>query len=148
MKKTITFVLALMVFCMPFFFSSCDLETSHNGDLDGLWHLTSIDTLSTGGVKDVSEELLFMAVQHDLLELSNRENMFGCFFRFSKSDSTLFIFEPYINSREFGDPALTDPSRLHIFGIQTLETLFDIEKLSSGKMILNDNTMRLHFKKM
>ena len=39
------------------------LEHSQNGKLDGYWKLTTIDTLTSGGQKDVSEQSLFMAVQ-------------------------------------------------------------------------------------
>ena len=30
--------------------TSCEIETSENGDLDGYWHLEQVDTLATGGV--------------------------------------------------------------------------------------------------
>ena len=33
---------------------SCEIETSHNGDLDGFWHLTGVDTLATGGKRDLA----------------------------------------------------------------------------------------------
>ena len=29
--------------------AGCDIETSDNGDLDGMWRLESVDTLASGG---------------------------------------------------------------------------------------------------
>lgn len=42
----IAFVALIGTFVMVF--SSCEMETSKNGDLDGYWHLESIDTLENG----------------------------------------------------------------------------------------------------
>ena len=46
MKKIIG-VLSLAVMMLTL--SSCEVETSQNGDLDGFWHLEQVDTLATGG---------------------------------------------------------------------------------------------------
>lgn len=45
MKKIIG-VLSLAVMMLTL--SSCEVETSQNGDLDGFWHLEQVDTLATG----------------------------------------------------------------------------------------------------
>lgn len=47
MKKIIG-VLSLAVMMLTL--SSCEVETSQNGDLDGFWHLEQVDTLATGGL--------------------------------------------------------------------------------------------------
>lgn len=39
--------------------TSCDIETSDNGDLDGYWHLVRVDTLATGVSSDLSETRVF-----------------------------------------------------------------------------------------
>ena len=46
MKKIIG-VLSLAVMMLTL--SSCEVETSQNGDLDGFWHLEEVGTLATGG---------------------------------------------------------------------------------------------------
>lgn len=46
MKKIIG---ALSLAVMMLTLSSCEVETSQNGDLDGFWHLEQVDTLATGG---------------------------------------------------------------------------------------------------
>ena len=74
----------LFVFSFSQFLTSCELETSHNGNLDGQWHLVSVDTLSTGGVKDMSDDLVFWAFQVNMMEII--DHTYGVpemFFRFN-----------------------------------------------------------------
>ena len=51
---------------------SCEIEMSGNGRLDGMWHLVSVDTLSTSGVRDMSEERIYWSFQNRLLELDDK----------------------------------------------------------------------------
>ncbi|MGN1263129.1 MAG: lipocalin-like domain-containing protein [Prevotella sp.] len=128
--------------------TGCTIETSGNGDLDGYWHLTQIDTLETGGSADKSEELIFWAVQIKLLNVVDRNTGGDYFLRFYKSESTLRVYEPYGNDRMVGDIKTENPQELAPFGINVLDETFAIEKLTGGKMILNDGFLRLWFVKM
>lgn len=123
------------------------LEHSQNGKLDGYWKLTTIDTLATGGQKSVSEQSLFMAVQGKIMMLNDRNNGDEYVFQFNHADGHLKIFDARQSNRGKGDPLLTDPEGLRPFGFNNLEEDFTVEKLSSGKLVLNDGTLRLHFVK-
>ena len=50
---------------------SCEIETSGNGDLDGFWHLVRVDTLSTGGMCDMSGRRVFWSVQVGILNATD-----------------------------------------------------------------------------
>ena len=67
-------------------FSSCTLESSDNGDLDGFWHLESVDTLATGKTEDFSQRYVFWGVEHKLIAVketdTNREKFY---FRFEQT---------------------------------------------------------------
>lgn len=130
-----------------FALASCGdlLEHSQNGELDGYWKLTTIDTLATGGQKSVSEQSLFMAVQGKIMMLNDRNNGDEYVFQFNHADGHLKIFDARQSNRGKGDPLLTDPEGLRPFGFNNLEEDFTVEKLSSGKLIVNDGTLRLHF---
>lgn len=132
-----------------FALASCGdlLEHSQNGELDGYWKLTTIDTLATGGQKSVSEQSLFMAVQGKIMMLNDRDNGDEYVFQFNHADGHLKIFDARQSNREKGDPLLTDPEGLRPFGFNNLEEDFTVEKLSNGKLVLNDGTLRLHFVK-
>ena len=145
MNKHFTILLSLIT--ILFVLVSCGdlLEHSQNGKLDGNWKLTIIDTLATGGQKNVSEQSLFMAVQGKIMMLNNRDNGAEFVFQFNHSDGHLKIFDARLSNRGKGDPLLTDPNALCPFGFNSLEEDFTVEKLTGGKLVINDGTLRLHF---
>ena len=72
---------------------SCEMETSDNGDLDGFWHLESVDTLSTGGSCDLSEKRVFWGVQHKLISITHYELLGsrGDYARFEQTGDSLIL---------------------------------------------------------
>lgn len=130
-----------------FALASCGdlLEHSQNGKLDGYWKLTNIDTLATGGQKNVSEQSLFMAVQGKIMMLNNRDNGAEFIFQFNHSNGHLKIFDARQSNRGKGDPLQTDPEGLRPFGFNNLEEDFTVDEFTSGKLVINDGTLRLHF---
>ena len=56
------------------FVCSCELETSNNGDLDGMWHLVRVDTLSTSGVKYMEDDKIYWLFQFKLLQLEDKSD--------------------------------------------------------------------------
>ena len=128
--------------------AGCDLETSDNGDLDGYWHLTRVDTLTTGGTLDTSEQLLFWAVQVRLLNVvdqSDDADHMGYLLRFEHKEGTLRVYQPYKNSRKDGDIKVDDASVLSPFGINRLDETFRVEQLDGDGMQLTGDALRLTF---
>ena len=68
------FLYIAMVPMLSLTLGGCSIEMSDNGELDGYWHLERVDTLSTGGVCDLSGQLRFWAVQAKMLALMDRGN--------------------------------------------------------------------------
>ena len=128
---------------------SCEIEMSGNGKLDGMWHLVSVDTLSTSGVRDMSEERIYWSFQNRLLELDDKSGVnHSVLYRFELSDGILNLRDPYIYDRENGDKPLTNIIMLVPFGINELEENFTVEGLGHGKMVLRSEYLRLKFRKM
>lgn len=136
-------------------FSSCTLESSDNGDLDGFWHLESVDTLATGKAEDFSQHYVFWGVEHKLIAVketdTNREKFY---FRFEQTGDSLKITQVYKNhwhqdqGEEGGDIPVDELSDdLQHYGINALPEGFKKEALSGSKMILKSKTVRLKFKK-
>lgn len=137
----ITFVVTLI-------FGSCELHTGDNGDLDGMWHLTRVDTLSTSGTDDMSRERIYWSFQADLLQLDDKSGANQrLLMRFYHSGQTLRLYNPYIYDREDGDKPLEDITLLNPFGIVSTDETYTIESLSGSKMILLSGTYRMYFKK-
>lgn len=136
-------------------FVSCTLESSDNGDLDGFWHLESIDSLETGKTVDFSEKYVYWGVEHKLIAVketdTNREKFY---FRFEQTSDSLKITKVYRNHwhQDQGDDGGDIPVEevipdLQYYGINAIPEGFQKEALSGSKMILKSKTIRLKFKK-
>lgn len=128
---------------------ACEFHTGDNGDLDGFWHLESIEDLQTGEVRYVGDEKLFWSYEVSLMYLQGAST--GAFYlRFLHADNTLTIYEPresVWHNGEEGNPLVTDASVLLPYGITALEESFQVEKLNGGTMILCSEVYRLKFEK-
>ena len=113
-------MLIVLVFCL----SACELETSHNGKLDGWWLLTAVDTLQTGGHANVEAQQCTWAFQGRLLELRDVPGQRGDYLlSFAQHGDDLLLSHPYLSARDSGDIAVQTPQPLHPYGIQTLSRL-------------------------
>lgn len=152
----IRLIWTVIIFGIVFGMSSCEMETSDNGDLDGFWHLESVDTLSTGGSCDLSEKRVFWGVQHKLISITHYELLGsrGYYARFEQTGDSLILSSFYKNhwhqdkGIDGGDIPMTEMNdTLRNCGINHLEELFHKEVLTSSKMVLSTKEYRLRFKK-
>lgn len=135
-------------------FTACDFETSDNGDLDGYWQLRQVDTLN-GGSTDMRNSGLFWSVQVNLLEIhDNITPTNSILFRFEKSGDILRIWNPIVNNRPISDSIVKSPNTLAYYYVEsyykpdsTLEAILHIQELGSERMVLQNDSYRLHFRK-
>lgn len=137
----------LYIFSTLLLFFSCDIESSKNGDLDGYWHLERVDTLSTSGSLDLSQEKLFWAFQKDLLQLRGDEQEF--YLRFNHHDNHLDLSDPHLRDREKGDPAIRSSTMYLIlpYGINEEQEYFQVITLNGDDMVLRNQDLQLWFRK-
>ncbi len=129
--------------------ASCELNTSDNGDLDGMWRLAQVDTLATSGVNRMEGEKKYWMFQYKLLQLEDKAGTMGSvLMRFEQNNGTLRVYAPYWYDREDGDRPLDDPSQMAPYGVNALEETFTIEALDGGRMVLSNGTLRLSFRKL
>lgn len=127
--------------------SSCSLHHDDSGDLGGYWHLTGIDTLATSGHCDMSKAPVFWAVQGAILEARDVDKGEFVMFRYNHENGLLSLYDARYNNREIGDEQITDVAVLQPYGINKLEESFTVEALSSSRMILRSDMLKLYFKK-
>lgn len=135
--------------------SSCDLEHSDNGDLDGFWHLESIDTLANGHTADLSRQRVFWGIEYKLISArASDANVSRMYYRFDQTSDSLKITQVYIdhghqdNGENGGDIPLDEVTdELRFYGINNIPEGFYKEALDGSKMILRSKTLRLKFKK-
>lgn len=154
MYKLLLFAVAVLLLGS---LTSCEMETSDNGKLDGFWHLEQIDTLSTGGVCDYSNQRVFWGIEHKLIAVSDYEtfgSMSGYYFRFNQTGDSLILSSPYLDHwhQDYGDdggdiPVTEMSDTLRRCGINQLTERYYKEKLSGSKMILTTKELRLKFRK-
>lgn len=147
MKKILRNIWFLSAVMCMLLLSACEIVTYDNGKLDGFWHMEQIDTIATGGVKDMSGEVYFWAVQSKILEVSDRTTIDRIIFRFKDENNKLSLYDARISDRTIGDPLIQDVDLLRPFGVNALEEEFDIEALDGGKMVLRSETLRIRFRK-
>ena len=138
-----------ILFAFMLCLSACELETSHNGKLDGWWLLTAVDTLQTGGHANVEAQQCTWAFQGRLLELRDVSGQRGDYLlSFAQHGDDLLLSHPYLSARDSGDIAVQTPQSLHPYGIQTLSEQFSITTIDRQRMVLTSTSLRLYFRKL
>lgn len=150
--KIVHAMMVAFVAISMFAFSSCELESSDNGKLDGFWHLESIDSLENGKTVDMSKLHVFWGIEYKLIAATQYDNNTErMFFRFEQTSDSLKITQAFINhghQDNGGDIPLTEVTNdLRYYGINNLPEGFAKEALCGSKMILRSKTLRLKFKK-
>ena len=88
-------------------------------------------------------------MQKDLLNTVDRQGGAGDFlFRFEHKGGTLRLYDPHVNDRMNGDPAVEDAGRLSPFGVNALDETFTVDRLSGSKMELSTDKLKLSFTKL
>ena len=138
-----------ILFAFMLCLSACELETSHNGKLDGWWLLTAVDTLQTGGHANVEAQQCTWAFQGRLLELRDVPGQRGDYlFSFTQHGDDLLLSHPYLSARDSGDIAVQTPQPLHPYGIQILSEQFSIITIDRHHMVLTSASLRLYFRRL
>jgi len=141
-------MLAAAVIACAGIFASCTLEMSNNGKLDGMWHITQIDTIATGGSLDMSEVRRFWNIDTHLLEMRDYEGVITpLVMHFSHSDDKLIAYDVYIFDRANGDPVVDDTTICYPYGMTQIPDTFNVEQLKSYRMTLSNKKYRIRFEK-
>lgn len=127
--------------------TSCELEMSDNGQLDGFWMLRTVETLNDGTVDDVHEQLISWAFQGRLMQARSAHKLEEVLFSFDHRGDSLHLFHPYFYHREIDDVPVLHAEDLHYVGIRKLNEGYKVLELSGSTMRLQSDQVRLTFKK-
>ena len=142
--KKITFLFAAFLLL-----TSCEIEFSNNGKLDGFWQLIAVDTLATQHTSDLKTSGRTWAFQGRLLEMRDTKGGFSdLYFSFEHRGDSLFLDSPYLSDRDADDIKITDVNIVRPYGVNGLKEGFEIESLSNNKLILRSKTLRLMLRKI
>ena len=142
--KKITFLFAAFLLL-----TSCEIEFSNNGKLDGFWQLIAVDTLATQHTSDLKTSGRTWAFQGRLLEMRDTKGGYSdLYFSFEHRGDSLFLDSPYLSDRDVDDIKITDANIVRPYGVNGLKEGFEIESLSNNKLILRSKTLRLMLRKI
>ena len=142
--KKITFLFAALLLL-----TSCEIEFSNNGKLDGFWQLIAVDTLATQHTSDLKTSGRTWAFQGRLLEMRDTKGGYSdLYFSFEHRGDSLFLDSPYLSDRDVDDIKITDVNIVRPYGVNGLKEGFEIENLSNNKLILRSKTLRLMLRKI
>ena len=142
--KKITFLFAAFLLL-----TSCEIEFSNNGKLDGFWQLIAVDTLATQHTSDLKTSGRTWAFQGRLLEMRDTKGGYSdLYFSFEHRGDSLFLDSPYLSDRDTDDIKITDINIVRPYGVNGLKEGFEIESLSNNKLILRSKTLRLMLRKI
>ncbi len=140
-------ILIYMIVLVGLLLTSCDIETSNNGDLDGFWQLQSVDTLSNNVSVDMKSQGVFWGVQKDLVEVRKyKGDSYNVYFKFDYNGNSLRLYSPYKDDRDEQDKVITDIILLRPLGVNALDESFTIEQLDD-KLVISSSSLRLHFRR-
>ena len=130
--------------------TACDTTSSDNGELDGMWYLTKVDTLSNGHSVDYRSNRVFWSFQGTLAQFTygDGENHYYMS-RFDHNASRLKLSGLFFYNRSEGDRILDSETldEVRPFGINNLNEDYMVKSLDEDKMILQDEELCLHFEK-
>lgn len=129
--------------------TGCDIYRSDNGDLDGLWQMTTVENLKTHEVRDARDRQVTWGIQGALLELraSGARIVYS---KFEHTGNSLVLRELCFSGRgdsDWGDKPVENPADLNVYGIYRLDEYFKVLELNSDAMRLESADVRLTFRK-
>ncbi len=139
-------ILYTIAICL-FLTTSCTFDVSDNGDLDGYWQLSAVDTLSNQKCVNMRDSGIFWAVQFEKLVTSSVNPVSEVIFDFKQTPDSLTLSNPYVLYRDSSDIKITNTDRLRKYGVNNLEERFRIVRLDDSRMILETELLRLNFRR-
>lgn len=146
MKKKASYIFAV---CAIAALGSCG-DFDINGDLDGMWHLRTVEDLTKNDVTSVKEQCVYYSVQQNLITVKRLygsdspeiyETHIG---RFVHTKDSLILH----NFRIFQNEGIVGTSKsLAPFYLDGTTSRYSVEKLDSDEMILRSSLRELTFKK-
>ena len=118
--------------------TSCNAESSDNGDLDGFWVLSGRPGLTWSFQGKILEFRDVNSVHPDLMA------------KFRHEGNQLIVYDFRVLDRDAGDQPVTESEKedLHAYGINNMvEEQFQIRQLTSDDMHLESDSESLYFQK-
>lgn len=146
MKKIIYSILTA---CTLAWTTSCG-DYDINGDLDGMWHLRTIETLANNSVENVKEQCVYYSIQQNLISVkrlykpNSTEQYKQHIGRFIHTSDSLILHDFRVFQNE---DIVSTPEDLAPFYLVGTTSRYAIKKLDADEMVLRTGSQEFTFKK-
>ena len=141
-------IIGIGIFTLCVLLNACEIHEYDNGDLQGFWHLESIDTLHSGGKNDLSQKRLYWTFESKLLELQDKDHHATDLFFLQEHDGdSLFLSKPFTTDNLHDDSYVTDSTVFLPYGITTSQEHFSIVSCHDDRLILRSSSLQLNLRK-
>lgn len=134
----------LPIICLIFLLPTACSQAPDNGDLDGMWHLRSVEELANDSVLDVKEKQIYYSFQLRLINLRRSSLSYSLVGRFNHEQDSLTLHSFVLLNKE--DQQATK-EELKPFYLENTQSKFGIVKLNKKQLIIRSNEQELCFKK-
>ena len=137
---------AHIILLLSFMLNTACGEYDINGNLDGMWHLRTVETYTDNYKKDVKEERIYYSIQQHLIRLKkhNLEEQSAFIGRFIHQKDSLILHNLVIFQNE---GIAATPKELDMFYLDGSTSRYTIKKLNANEMILRSKYRELILKK-
>lgn len=146
MKKIIYSILTA---CTLAWTTSCG-DYDINGDLDGMWHLRTIETLANNSVENVKEQCVYYSIQQNLISVkrlykpNSTEQYKQHIGRFIHTSDSLILHDFRVFQKESIVATAEDLAPFYLVGTTSR---YAIKKLDADEMVLRTGSQEFTFKK-
>ncbi len=134
MKRLNYYILTVAIFAISL--TGCRVAPT-NGDLDGLWQITSLVINETG--EEQQPDQLYYAIYRNLIQLKHGGGIITTG-ELVKTDNQLHINFPYLTTQE-------SVAAINNLGINSATPVFTIAQLNSKHMVLASDYATISFRK-
>ena len=78
--------LLYLLFLPMLLLTSCDMESSDNGELDAMWYLVKVDSVKSGATRDYRDKRIMWSFQGDLLQMNKTERFNAYYMAYFKNE--------------------------------------------------------------
>lgn len=135
--------------CILSYVTSCG-KIDKNGELDGMWHLRTVENLSNNTTKNVKNECIYYSIQQNLIIVKrlgkdiydkNDQQKIG---RFTHTNDSLILYNFVVFQNE---SIISTNEELWYYYLDGKTSKYSIETLNSRKMVLRSKEKELTFKR-
>ena len=128
--------------------TACDIDNAGNGGIYGNWQLQQVDTLASGGMRDMSKSCIYWAFESDVMQIRRIDgNNIKLMFTYKAAGDSITVRNPLLVRTKDELIAVEDKKTLEEYCMTGLTDIFHIIRKKNNTLILENSAYRMTFRK-